>query len=114
MLDLSRKAVTWMLLSVVLFITLNPRVLLTIPPLNGTLSGIWTPNAPSSQVVVHAIVCALLINLAGGVLKKIGVLKETFSHQEIIEARERRRASGRSEQERDEAARRAAFVRRNQ
>jgi hypothetical protein len=78
MFDLSRKAVTWMVLSVVLFIALSPGVLLTVPSINGSLANMWTPNAPSTQVVVHAFVCAVLLNLAGGVLKKIGVLKENY------------------------------------
>jgi molybdopterin biosynthesis enzyme len=78
MLDLSRKAVTWMVLSVVLFIALSPGVLLTVPSIDGSLANMLTSNAPSTQVVVHAVVCAVLINLAGGVLKKMGVLVEKF------------------------------------
>lgn len=78
MLDLSRKAVTWMILSVVFFIVLTPGVLLTVPSMNGTLASMWTPKVPSTQVVVHAFVFAVVLNLAGGVLKKMGVLTEKF------------------------------------
>ena len=76
MLDLSRKAVPWMVLSVVLFIVLSPGVLLTVPSINGSLANMWTPKVPSTQVVVHAFVCAIVLNLAGGVLKKMGLLEK--------------------------------------
>jgi len=89
MFNLSRKAVTWMVLSVVLFIVLRPGVLLTIPSMNGTLAGIWTPSVPSTTVVIHAFVCAVLINLAGGVLKKMGVLVEKFQNPEDLLIRRR-------------------------
>ena len=81
MLDLSRKAVTWMILSVVLFIALSPGVLLTVPSMDGTLASMWTPNVPSGQVVVHSIVFAVLLNLAGGALKKLGVLTEKYRNK---------------------------------
>jgi len=74
MLDLSQKAVTWMVLSVVFFIALHPGVLLTVPSMDGTLASMLTPNAPTTQVVVHAFVFAVVLNLAGGVLKKMRVL----------------------------------------
>ena len=74
MLNLSRKSVTWMVLSVVLFIALSPGVLLTVPSMDGTLASMWTPNVPSGQVVVHAIVFALALNIVGGALKRAGVI----------------------------------------
>ena len=78
MLDLSTKSITWMILSVVIFIALNPGVLLTIPSMDGTFASMWTPNGPTSQVVVHAVVSALLLNLAGGLLKRMGLLVEKY------------------------------------
>ena len=81
MLDLSRKAITWMVLSVVFFIVLTPGVLLTVPSMNGTLAGIWTPKVPSTTVVIHAFVFAIVLNLAGGVLKRMGVLVEKFDNR---------------------------------
>jgi len=72
--DTSRKAITWMVLSAVLFVALNPGVLLTVPSMDGTLASMYTPNMPSTQVIVHAIVFALLLNVVGGALKRAGVM----------------------------------------
>ena len=72
--DTSSKAITWMVLSAVLFIVLHPGVLLTIPSMDGTLASMYTPNMPSNQVIVHAIVFAILLNVVGGALKKAGLM----------------------------------------
>ena len=72
--DTSRKAITWMVLSAVLFVASHPGVLLTVPSATGTLADIVTVNAPSLQVVVHAVVFAVALNVVGGILKKIGVM----------------------------------------
>jgi hypothetical protein len=70
----SRKAITWMVLSAVLFVALHPGVLLTVPSATGSLADMVTVNAPSLQVVVHAVVFAVVLNVVGGILKKIGVM----------------------------------------
>ena len=72
--DTSRKAITWMVLSAVLFVALTPGVLLTVPSATGSLADMVTVNAPSLQVVVHAVVFAVVLNVVGGVLKRLGVM----------------------------------------
>ena len=72
--DTSRKAITWMVLSAVLFVALHPGVLLTVPSMDGTLASMWTPNMPSTQVIVHAIVFAVVLNVVGGGLKRLGLM----------------------------------------
>jgi hypothetical protein len=71
--DLSLKALTWMALSAVLFVVVTPGVLLTVPSLSGVLS-VVTPSIPTSTVIIHAIVFAVLLNVAGRALKKAGVM----------------------------------------
>ena len=73
MLDLSLKAITWMVLSAVLFVAFTPGVLLTVPSLNGVLS-VVTPSVPTSTVIIHAVVFAVLLNIVGGALKRVGLM----------------------------------------
>lgn len=71
--DLSLKALTWMVLSAVLFVVVTPGVLLTVPSLSGVLS-VVTPSIPTSTVLIHAVVFAVLLNVAGQALKRSGVI----------------------------------------
>ena len=73
MLDLSLKAISWMVLSAVLFVAFTPGVLLTVPSLSGVLS-VVTPSIPTSTVVIHAVVFAVLLNIVGGALKRAGLM----------------------------------------
>jgi len=70
----SRKAITWMVLSAVLFVALHPGVLLTVPSATGSLVDMVTVKAPSLQVVVHAVVFAVVLNVVGSVLKRVGLM----------------------------------------